>query len=107
MIMVSDTSPLVNLAAIGRLSLLHQLYGKIVIPQAVYDEIVVAGVGLPGATEMPSLDWIEMRDVRDRKLVVAQTLELDLGEAEAIALAIEHKADLLLLDERRGRKVAA
>jgi predicted nucleic acid-binding protein len=49
MIIVSDTSPLINLAAVGQLDLLRQLYGHVIIPQAMYDEIVFAGAGQPGS----------------------------------------------------------
>ena len=107
MIIVSNKSPLVNLAVIGQLALLQQLYGKIIIPQAVYDEIVIEGAGQPGATEVKTFDWIEAQEVTDRILVTSLELELDSGEAEAIALAVSLKADLLLLDERKGRVVAS
>jgi predicted nucleic acid-binding protein len=50
MIVVSNTSPLINLAVVGRLELLHQLYGEVIIPQAVYEEIVISGSGQPGAS---------------------------------------------------------
>ena len=52
MIIISDTSPIINLAVIGQLDLLQKLYGRVVIPQAVYEEIVIEGVGQAGATEV-------------------------------------------------------
>ena len=52
MIIISDTSPIINLAAIGQLSLLPRLYGTVVIPQAVYNEIVIEGTGQTGSTEV-------------------------------------------------------
>ncbi len=58
MIIISDTSPIINLAAVGQLDLLRQLYGHIIIPQAIYDEIVVAGTGQPGAHEVKAAGWI-------------------------------------------------
>jgi uncharacterized protein len=105
-IVVSDTSPIANLAAIGRLALLQSLYGRIVIPEAVYSEIIAGGEDA-GATQLPALDWIETRKVAGEALVNLLRIELDAGEAETIALALESKADLLLLDERRGREAAA
>ena len=106
MIVVSNTSPIINLAVIGRLELLQQLYSTITIPQAVYHEIVVRGVGQPGATEIQTSSWIERHTVRDAALVQQLKQHLDAGESEAIALAIEMQADQLLLDERRGRMIA-
>jgi hypothetical protein len=106
-IVVSNTSPLINLAAIGQLDLLHQLYGRIVIPHAVYREIVVDGTGQSGSDQVMTLEWIETRRVVGRVVVASLCIEVDEGEAESIALASELEADLLLLDERRGRLVAS
>lgn len=109
MIVVSDTSPITNLAAIGQLDLLQGLYTRIIIPVAVYNEMVNVGKSVPGATEVQTLPWIQTQAVADQQRVITiQESEenIDLGEAEAIALALEVKADLLLMDERRGRIVA-
>jgi uncharacterized protein len=107
MITVSNTSPIINLAAISQLSLLQQLYGNIVIAQAVYDEIVVVGQGLPGSVEVENNGWITTQPVKNKALVNSLRLELDPGEAETLALAVEVGADLVLLDEKNGRQVAA
>ena len=107
MIVVSNTSPITNLAAIGQLEMLRQLYAKVLIPQAVYGELTFGGVIQPGGREAQTLPWIETKQVTDWVLVTALQMELDPGEAEAIALAVELKAYLLLLDERRGRVVAS
>lgn len=106
MIIVSDSSPIINLAAIGHLDLLHQLYNQILIPQAIYNEIVLNGAGLPGAHEVQTSSWIITQTVPDPILVKVLEAELDTGEAEALALAVTLKADLLLIDERLGRNVA-
>ena len=107
MIVVSNTSPIVNLAVVGQLDMLRRLYGKVFIPQAVYDEIVVVGAGRAGAPEVKTAGWIEARQARDRVLFTSLQLELDEGESEAIALAAELDADLLLLDERKARAIAS
>jgi uncharacterized protein len=107
MIVVSNSSPLVSLGAIGRLDLLRTLYGTISIPRAVHYEVAVRGSGRPGAAEVQSFDWISSRDVGDPNLATVLQGKLDLGEAEAIALALELQADLLLMDERLGRIEAA
>lgn len=107
MIIVSDTSPINNLAAINHLHLLHQLYGTLLIPEAVYRELTDPNFPVAGAIEVKTFDWIQTRAVSDRNLVEALSNELDIGEAEAIALAVEIQAEQVLIDERRGRLVAA
>ena len=107
MIVVSDTSPITNLAAIARVDLLQQLYEKVVIPSAVYRELTMAGEEIPGSREVQTFDWITVRSVSNSEFVVALQNQLDEGEAEAIALAIELKAEWLLIDEELGRRVAA
>lgn len=105
MIVVSNTSPINNLAGIGQLSLLQQIYGQIVIPNAVYRELT--DIPVAGTIEVKTFEWIEKREVTNSTLVKTLELEIDEGEAEAIALAIELNADLLLIDERIGRIVAS
>ena len=109
MIVVSDTSPITNLAAIGQLDLLQRLYTHIIIPAAVYNEMVAVDKLVPGAIEVQTLPWIQTQTVTDlqRVIIIQESQEnIDLGEAEAIALALGLRADLLLMDERRGRIVA-
>lgn len=106
MIVVSNTSPINNLATIGQLGLLQQLYGNIIIPTAVYQEIINCGTTDPGTLAVQTLDWIQTRSVTN--LTLLQTLQnnLDVGEAEAITLAVELNAERLIIDERRGRNEA-
>lgn len=107
MIIVSDTSPINNLAAINQLHLLHQLYGSVLIPKAVYKELTDPNFPVAGAAEVKTFDWIQTRAVCDRSLVEELSNELDSGEAEAIALAVEIQADRVLIDERRGRLIVS
>ena len=102
---ISNSSPLINFAALGRFTLLRELYGTIVIPDAVYHEVVVAGQGQPGAAEVEQADWIT-REAVTNPTVIAALHELGRGEAEAVALAVENPGSLLILDERRGRLAA-
>lgn len=105
MIVVSDTSPITNLAAIGQLDLLRQLYGNLVIPTAVYNEMAGVNKLVPGAIEVQTLAWIQTQAVTNYQQVTqiqASQNNIDLGEAEAIALALELQANLLIMDERRG-----
>ena len=103
---VSNTSPLINLAQIGMLDLLQKLYGEIYVPDAVWQEVVVKGKGQPGAAELIKFEWVRRQSVTNVQLVQALSQDLDAGEAEAIALALELKAGLLIMDERLGRQTA-
>ncbi|MEJ1932796.1 DUF3368 domain-containing protein [Nostoc sp. NIES-2111] len=97
------------MAAIGQLDLLRQLYSSVTIPKAVYDEMVSLDKVVPGTVEVQTLSWIKVQAIVDsqkvREILESQD-NIDLGEAEAIILSLEIKADLLLMDERRGRTVA-
>lgn len=103
---VSNASPLINLARIGQLPLLPRLFGRLLLPQAVWQEVVEDGRGQPGAEEIRRAVWIERATVSNQPLVHSLRQDLDAGEAEAIALAIEIQADWLLMDERLGRGTA-
>jgi len=105
-IVVSDTSPIIGLAAVGYLDLLRELYGTVLLPTAVLEELTAAEPPAPALREVQTADWLRVLGVREPALTAALELELDRGEAEAIALAVEHEADLLLLDERKARVVA-
>jgi predicted nucleic acid-binding protein len=106
-IVVSNTSPIINLAAIGKLDLLKKCFGKIYIPPAVYNEITVKGRGEPGDKEVRTVDWIEVVEVKDISLSLLLRKDLDDGEAESIALSIQLESDLLLLDEIDARSIAS
>ncbi len=67
---------------------------------------MLEGAGQAGAEEVEKSDWIEVRPVANRPLVKSLEADLDLGEAEAVVLAVELKAEMLLIDERKGRAVA-
>ena len=106
MIIVSDTTPISELAKVDHLDLLPKLFGKVVIPQGVFDELQVGEH--PAAQLVQNLSWLEVVTVDNQQLVreLQQSFKLDLGESEAIALAEEISASQLLIDERAARKVA-
>ncbi len=106
MIIVSDASPLMNLAAINQLHLLRDIYGKIIIPPKVFQELTVQGRGQPGDSEIRNAEWIEVIEPTDRNLISELSETIDIGEAEAIALAVELHCNKLIIDERLGRKKA-
>jgi len=84
---VGNASPVIALIRIGPLDLLRQLYREIVIPDAVWHEVVVEGTDQPGVEMGSSASWIVRQIVTNRPLVHVLQQELDAGEAEAIALA--------------------
>jgi len=107
MIVVSNTSPITNLAAVGQLHLLQQLYNNIIIPSAVYQELTRLGDTIPGAMEVQTENWIQTQNITNLTLATYLQNQLHEGESEAIVLAIALNADWLLIDEELGRKVAA
>lgn len=100
MIVVSDTSPILNLSVVGQLDLLRQLYREVVIPPAVEAELRRNGVG------HGELAWLAIKEPAGTGLVEQLSARLHAGEAEAIILAVELRADRILIDERRARRVA-
>ena len=99
MIVVSDTSPITTLMQIGKVALLHKLYGEVLIPETVRNELAQLHPTLP--------PFFKCVPVGSRSRVEVLLAELDPGEAEAIVLAKETHAELLLIDEIHGREVAA
>ncbi|MBO9612193.1 MAG: DUF3368 domain-containing protein [Dyadobacter sp.] len=103
MIVVSDTSVISGLVQSGHLDVLQNLYERIIIPNQVYLELQDLNVAFQ---QKLALDWIEIREVSSTSLLNELTELLDPGEAEAIVLATELRADLVLIDERKGRAIA-
>jgi uncharacterized protein len=106
LIVISDTSPILNLARIGRPELLPALYHQVIIPPAVHEELIASKRDLPPAIDLASEPWLTVATPKNQAKVRELREDLDPGEAEAIVLAIERRADLLLVDERRARRVA-
>lgn len=105
---ISNTSPILNLAIIGKLQLLREQFGEIIIPVAVHAELRLDNAFPGSEIVQKAIDdkWIKIVAVSNRALADVLRHELDNGEAEAIALAQELKATMLLLDERDARKIA-
>ncbi len=106
MIVVVDSSVLITLARIGRLELLHRTADVIRVPEAVFVEVVQKGAGRPGSAEVAQADWILRQSVLDRTSVDQLSARLGRGESEAIVLAKELGADLLVIDDAAARRVA-
>ena len=103
---VADSSCLISLSRIGKLKVLHELFAEIIIPEAVYYEVVVRGKGRIGAEEVKKAKWIKKQKVQNALAVGAFKVNLGAGESEAIALASESKADFLILDDFKARQTA-
>lgn len=106
MIIVSDTTPISELAKVEYLDLLPQLFGKVVIPQSVFNELQIGQH--PAAFIVQNLAWLEVVTVDNQQLVeeLQNSFNLHNGESEAITLAEEIGASQLLIDEKAARKVA-
>lgn len=105
MIVVADTSPLNYLIRLGQANILQQLYGRVLVPRAVLEEMQHPGAPdevRAWANAVPS--WLEA--IKPRQIDPTLRLELGAGEREAISLAIEVNADVLLIDEQAGRQEA-
>ena len=105
MVIVSNAGPIIALARIGKLDLLKQ-FKRIYISKEVYEQVVVKGEGKPGSTEVKGSDWFITKEVKNNLAVESLTIELEKGEAEAIILAVELNADLVLIDEYIARDIA-
>lgn len=100
---VSNTTPLISLGELGLLDVLHQLYGDVWIPQAVFDEYQVGIPAHPLRPDLTSLPWVS---VHAAPIDPAVPSHLDDGEREAIALARSVQARVLFIDEKQGRAAA-
>lgn len=94
-IVIADASPLIVLQNIGQLPLLQNLFDEILITPEVRAEF---GLDLP--------DWIQVAEVQDKTKQKLLSLTLDKGEASAIALCLENAESLLIIDEKKGRRIA-
>lgn len=106
MIIVSDTSPVSNLILIERLDILHKLFDEIIIPPAVDAEIRALEQFGKDLSEYETAEWIKISAPANLQKVKTLQTNLDEGESQAIALALEINCDLLLMDERIGTNIA-
>ncbi|MCX8027423.1 MAG: DUF3368 domain-containing protein [Thermodesulfovibrionales bacterium] len=107
-VVISNSSPLIALASIERLDLLKRIWGEILIPDGVYEEVIVKGEGKKGADAIKDAcnDWIKRSSVNNKSVVEVLQYSLDRGEAEVIALGQEKRASLLIIDNREPRGFA-
>ena len=108
MIVISDTTPIISLLKINKLSLLQVLFKNVIIPQAVYNELISNPKYTNEAVIIFNTSYISIKKVENRQQVdeLRNNSGLDIGESEAITYSKMVNADLLLMDEQKGRSVA-
>ena len=102
---ICNSGPLIALGILGRLDILKSLFEEVLVPEAVQKEIEQDGVKLSGLEDFRRADWIRIVPPREKSDELLESL-LDIGEAAVISLAREQKATLVLIAERKARKVA-
>jgi predicted nucleic acid-binding protein len=89
MVIVSNTSPISNLLIIDEISLLQQIYPKILIPPAVHAELTRLAILQSKMLSLLDTGWLEIQLPTNLQFLYVLNQTLDPGEAEAIALAVE------------------
>lgn len=103
MIVVANTTPMISLASIGQLPIFEKLFGKIIIAEAVYQEIKAK----PGyGYDQIDCEFVEVRSIQGQLYKQLLLNQLDSGEAETIILAKELNADFVIIDENLGYRFA-
>jgi len=102
---VINSTPLIALSIVNKLTLHKDIFDEIYVPEAVYDEVVIQGKGLSGADEVKSAHWIIIKKLCDKITLDPAFVGLDRGEVEVLLLAQEISADWVIMDERLARQV--
>lgn len=103
---VVDSTSLIALSLIGRLSLLNEIFDEVIAPRSVFEEVTLFGKGRPGSKEVKSAKWLKVMEPRNRGNIPPSLLGLDMGEMDVVLLAKEIGADYVIIDEKLGRRVA-
>lgn len=103
-VVIADSTPLIVLANVSQLDILRRLYGGVIIPRAVYLEVTSKSDAASRAVR--SCDWIQIRDVGDPGRKSEFRSRLHDGEVEAMLLAQDLSADLILIDDATARTAA-
>ena len=105
---IADAGPLIGLARIGRLNLLRKLFGTIAIPPQVFHELELSSdrPGTKAILEAIDSGWIKLEKIKNPNKLSRLHLLVDAGEADAILLALEQDARMLIIDDKKGRKTA-
>lgn len=103
---VVNSTPLISLASIDKLDLLKTVYGKIFIPNAVFEEVYVKGKSKVGSDIIQHMDFIEIKNIVNQEAKNYFKTALHDGEVEVMVLAKELNADLCVIDDLIARKYA-
>lgn len=108
MLVISDTTPIISLMKAGKLELLQKMFETVIVPEAVYRELTENPQYSTEAKRIKECAYICEEIVKNEKAVhiLRKVTGLDAGESEAIIMVDEKKADLLLMDEHKGRQIA-
>lgn len=108
MIVISDSTPIISLIKIECLDVLEKLYKNIIIPKAVYNELIINVDYQDEIDIIKGCTFLEIKNVEENLsvLLLQRQLKLDFGESEAIVLANNINADLIIIDERKARRIA-
>ena len=99
---IANTTPLIALANIGQLEILHKIYGTITVPKAVFDEIILE----PAKHMVGSANWIKVEEIQGQLQKDFFSARLHAGEVEVMILAREQEADLVIMDDDAAKKTA-
>lgn len=106
MVIISDTTTLSTLAQMNDLWILEQQFTEIAIPQPVFEELKQLSQFDFDISIFSKAKWLKVQSVSESPVLNLLLTLVDIGEAHAIALAVEKKADLLIIDEKKGRNIA-
>lgn len=105
-LVVADTSPLLNLALVGRLELVREQFGSVTVPGQVWEELLAGEDGVNSLQSLRETGGLDVVTAEEGALFAEFRRDLDRGESAALSYAVETDADRLLLDEREARQAA-
>lgn len=103
---IVNATPIIALTRINQLELLHQLFEEVIIPYAVYEEVVIKGAKKTGVIDLQNADWIKIEKSTSKMTIEPLLLGLDQGELEVIQLGLLINPDFVIIDEKLGRRIA-
>ncbi|MCH5254116.1 MAG: DUF3368 domain-containing protein [Lachnospiraceae bacterium] len=103
---VVNTTPLIALSHVGQLDILKELYGEIIIPEAVYEELSVKEESICKKAVDRSVDWIRVENVKNQMAKTMYKTQLHDGEVEVMILSKEIAADIVIIDDANAKKHA-